>query len=201
MHQKNKILAISALLCLTLLLSSCLFPESFKSSVEIKRNGDFSFSYDGTLTFLIARVEEVQSGTLSPETRQALKVLEKKMSQDKAFKKVEYLGHSKYRVIYRKEGKLDKPFYFVGSDVKLFSIIPKPGGLVEIKGIGLGKKDINELKELKLKIDGELNVKTDGEVIEQNATSTPSLFGLWGGYQWKITSLNAAQPKMLIKIN
>ncbi len=201
MRSKKNIFATGLLLVMSLTLASCLFPEAFKASVTINKNGSFSFAYDGILTFVISRAEKVQQGKLSPRTEKGLKELEQKFAKDEGFKQVKYLGDSRFRVSYRKEGKLDKPFYFVGKDVQLFSIQPKSGGLVEIKGISLSKKDIGQLKALNLEIDGELTIKTDGEVVEQNATSTPSLFGLLGGYQWKITSLEDAQPRMLIKIN
>jgi len=188
------------LLTLSLSLTACLFPQAFKASVNINNNGSFTFAYDGILTFVISRAEKVQSGKLSPRTEKGLKELGQKLAEDPAFKKVEYQGDSNFLVSYSKKGALDKPFYFVGKDIRLFSILPKPGGLVEIKGIKLSKKDISKLEALNLKLDGELTIKTDGEVIEQNATSTPSLFGMWGGYQWKITSLEDAQPKMLIKL-
>jgi len=199
-RMKKNIVVIGLLLTLTLSLTACLFPQAFKASVNINNNGSFTFAYDGILTFVISRAEKVQSGKLSPRTEKGLKELGQKLAEDPAFKKVEYQGDSNFLVSYSKKGALDKPFYFVGKDIRLFSILPKPGGLVEIKGIKLSKKDISKLEALNLKLDGELTIKTDGEVIEQNATSTPSLFGMWGGYQWKITSLEDAQPKMLIKL-
>jgi hypothetical protein len=200
MCRKNYFLMVLLVLLMPLILASCLFPEEFKASVDINKNGSFSFTYDGILTFVVGRAAEVQGGKLSPKMERDLKKLQQELAKDKAFKKVEYLGHSKFHVLFKKEGSLDKPFYITDKDTKIFSIIPGPGGLIEVKGMKLSKKDIRQLEALDLQIDGELTVKTDAEVIEQNAGSTPGLFGLWGGYHWKITSINVPQPRILIKI-
>jgi len=125
MSHLKRTIALIAILLMPLVLSSCLFPEEFESEVEIRKNGTFSFSYDGILTFVLGKAEEVKKGTLSPKANKEIEKLEKKLREDKGFKKVKYIGHSKFKVLYQKEGSLDTPFYFVGKDVKLFSIIPK----------------------------------------------------------------------------
>ena len=51
-----------------------------------------------------------------------------------------------------------------------------------------------------LTIDGELKLSTNGKVIEHNASSTPNLFGLVGGYVGEIKSIDDPQPKILIDI-
>jgi len=67
-----------------------LFPEEFESEVEIRKNGTFSFSYDGILTFVLGKAEEVKKGTLSPKANKEIEKLEKKLREDKGFKKVKY---------------------------------------------------------------------------------------------------------------
>lgn len=200
MFKLNRLFQILVVLLLPLMLSSCLFPEEFQSKVEINKNGTFTFEYDGVLTFVLGKAEEVKKGKLSPNANKEIEKLESKLRKDEGFKKVEYLGHSKFRVYYEKEGALSAPFYFVGESVRLFSITQKEKGLIELQGTKLSEKDIRQLEPLGLKIDGELTVKTDGEVVEQNANSSPSLFGLMGGYEWKITSIHEPRPRILIDI-
>lgn len=95
---------------------------------------------------------------------------------------------------------MDVPFYFVGKETEIFSIIQKKSGLVEVLGTDIGDKIRDELEALNFTIDGELTVKTDGEVVDHNADSTPGFFGLVGGYGWKIKSINDPQPIILIKV-
>lgn len=196
---KFRLILILALV-LPIALSACFFPEDFKSTVEIKKDGTFNIIYEGELTFIPGRAEEIKKGTLSAKSNEEIEELKNTLSKDKGFKHIKYIGHSKFRVLYEKEGALDKPFYFVGKSLRLFSIIPKGEGLIEVQGTELRKKDIHMLTSMKIAINGELTVKTDGEVISHNADSTPSFLGLKSGYSWKITSLTDPQPKILIKI-
>ena len=188
------------ILLLPFVLAGCLFPEEFESEVEVNKDGTFSFSYDGILVFVPGVLEEYRRGKLSPQANDDIKSLEKDLKKDSAFKDVEYIGHSRFKVEYEKEGVLEGPFYFPGSDAKIFSILPKDGGIVEVGVMNLSDKDIARLEELDLNIDGELTVETDGEVMEHNADSTPSLFGLIGGYEWEIDSLKDSSPRMVISI-
>ena len=188
----KRISALTAIFLIPFVLSSCFFPEEFESEVEIRKNGTFRFSYDGTLIFVPGRADDIAD--------KEIRELEHDLKKDKGFKEIEYMGHSKFKVIYEKEGSLDTPFYFVGRRLDLFAIYPKGGGLIEVRGVDLNERQIRELEELKLSIDGELTVKTDGKVIEHNANSTPSLFGLVGGYGWEIKSLHEPQPRILISI-
>ena len=200
MIQFNRLFQIVAVLLLSLALSSCFWPEEFQSEVDIRKDGTFNFTYDGILTFVLGKFEEVETGGLSPETNQAMEELENDLRKEEEFKKVEYLGHSKFKVYYEKEGTLEAPFYFFDEEVNFFSITQKEQGLIEVQGARISEKDIRQLEPLGLKIDGKLTVKTNGKVVEQNANSTPSLFGLIGGYDWKITSMHDPQPRILINI-
>ena len=200
MHNIKPKIYYGVIFLLPFILTACLFPEEFESDVEINRDGTFYFTYEGTLAFVPGVMEEYRRGKLSPKANEEMKGLEEELKKDGAFKKVEYVGHSRYEVRYEKTGSLDKPFYFLGNDMKLFSIIPKGDGVIEVKGVALGEKDISRLEALGLGIDGELTVETDGKVLEHNADSTPSLFGLVGGYEWEIESLEKPQPRILISI-
>ena len=55
------------------------------------------------------------------------------------------------------------------------------------------KKDINELKSMGAKIDGNLTVSVAKgvKVLKHNAQSEPKVFGLFGGYKWEIKSPDA----------
>ena len=195
----KRVLALIAVVLMPFTLSACFFPEEFICEVEISRNGTFTFSYDGVLTSVLGRADELKNGGLSPNANRQIAGLKKLLQKDDGFKHVKYLGNSKFEVLYKKEGSLDVPFYFIGESVKIFSIIQKKSGLVEVIGRNI-VDDVRKLEALKFTIDGELTVKTDGEVVDHNADSTPRFLGLVGGYGWKIKSINDPQPIILIKV-
>lgn len=197
----KRIPTLVAIILMPLILSACFFPEKFESTVEVREDGTFNFSYDGILTFIVWRAEKIYKGK-SP-TDKDIKEFENEFKQKDGFKEVEYLGNAQFKVAYEKEGTINEPFYFLSKDVELFSIVPQDNGVIEVQGLKLkaNTSDVAELEKLGLgSIDGSLTIKTDGEVIEHNASSSPSLFGLIGGYNWKIESITDSQPKIIIKI-
>ncbi|HDL15008.1 MAG TPA: hypothetical protein ENH28_02450 [Euryarchaeota archaeon] len=198
-HGKSLLLVIT-LLFVTVLVSSCLFPEKFEAKININKNGTYSFVYDGILTYVLAKAAEVEQGELSAKDEREIKELEKKFLKDTNFKKVKYIGHGQFKVLYKREGTLNSPMYFLSSDLKIISIIPIKDGKVEIKGMKLNRQDIRQLKALKMKIDGKLKVTTNAKVIKHNAKSTPKLFGLLGSYSWQIKSISDPAPYMLIQL-
>ena len=73
--------------------------------------------------------------------------LKNELAKDKGFERIEYIGHSKFKVKYNKNGKLTEPFNFIDRGIKIFSIAPKEDGIIEVKGIKLSKGDIKKLKK------------------------------------------------------
>lgn len=82
-----------------------------------------------------------------------------------------------------------------------FRVFTDKDGDINITSVGLKPADKVELQKLGLKIDGKLEVTLprNAEVISSNATSTPSLFGLFGAYSRKIGSIEE-RPVMKIRL-
>lgn len=185
------------------LLSSCFIPENFKAHVTLHKNGIYTFTYEGILTYATARAAYVKR-QLGAKDEAEIKKLEKEFSKDSSYKKVTYLGGGQFKVVYEKKGKITAPFYFMGKDSKFFSIrrikVKNGDDLAEIKGFQTGVKERRELKEIDVKINGELKVETNSHVIKHNAKSTPGLFGLLSGYKWDIKSAADPAPYMLVNL-
>ena len=183
-------------LSLVLLISGCWVPEDFDALVDIKSDGNFTFVYEGTLVF-IPLFEEAKAGVdvkdLAEEIKDGLK-------EDPEFLRVSYEGMGRYKIVYKKNGHLDKAFYFLERDGAIFSINRLSGGVIEIKGFRLKDKDRNKVKQAGIAIDGTLKVKVDGEAIEHNAHSEPKMFGMFGGYEWDIDTDSKEAPYMKVRI-
>jgi len=50
-------------------------------------------------------------------------------------------------------------------------------------------------------VDWRIKIDTDAEVIENNAQSQPWFFGLFGAYEWHVTSPDDPQPYILLKLD
>jgi len=196
----NKIIKLLLPVCTILLLTSCYVPETFTSNIEISKNNDYKIDYNGILTHALAKAEFVQTGKFSKKTEDALEKEEKKLLKEKIIKKCKYIGNAQFNIYAQSEGKLIKSFRFLGGDSTFVTITPLPKNQIEVTGKKISNKEINELKSMGIKIDGTINLKTQGKVLKHNASSEPKFGGFLGAYTWKIKSPSDPAPYMLIQL-
>lgn len=197
----SKYLKSCIILFLVIFLSSCFFPEKFESRINIKKDGTYSLVYDGILTWVLVKAAEVQ-GKLTAKDEKEIKGLEQKLKEDPNIKKVSYLGHGQFQLLYERKGTISSPVYFINSqDSRIISITPIKDKQVEIYGIKLNKNDLEQLKALNMTIDGRIEVTTDAKVISHNAAEEPKLMGFLGAYIWKIKSMDNPSPHMVIQLD
>jgi hypothetical protein len=186
MFQKARVFFVVLIVAV---LSGCWIPEQFDAKVVINKDGSYTFSYDGTLTFALA-LAAAQKGELSAKDEASFKQEAAKMAREPGFKKVDYLGKGRYKVLVERNGKTDEPYYFLSKESKIFAVLPQTDGSISVSAIRPDKKAIQELNSIGAKIDGTLTVSVanGAKVIKHNAQSQPSVFGLFGGYKWQIKS-------------
>lgn len=181
------------------LLTACLIPEKFEAKIDIKSDGSYSFIYDGTLALGIA-LDAVEKGKLDAKTEADLQKMTVDLKKDPTFKKVEYIGKARYKVLVEKVGKAGETYQFISRESKIVSITPQKDGTVVISAMKLDRKLIDQLAALGSKIDGSLSVSLGSgvKVVSHNASSEPSLFGMLGSYKWSIKSPDQV-PSMVVK--
>jgi hypothetical protein len=157
-------------------LTACWIPEKFNAKITVDKDGSYTFVYDGIITHAMAAAAYAD------------------------IKTAKYIGRGRYKILYKESGTVDTPFYFFSRENQIFSICRDNDGTVEITGTKLTEKDIKQLGEIKVTFDGELEVKTNAQVIEQNASSKPKLLGLIGCYKWRIKSIRDPRPYMRIRL-
>jgi len=177
------------LLMLLVALVGCFIPEQFDAKVVVNKDGSYTFSYDGTLTFAPA-LAAAKKGELKTKDEEFFKQEVAKIAREPGFKKVDYVGNGRYKVLVEKNGKPGEPHYFLSKESKIFAIIQQQDGTILVSAIRPDKKAIQGLNSIGAKIDGILTVSvaSGAKVIKHNAQSQPSLFGLLGGYKWQIKS-------------
>ncbi|MFA7346283.1 MAG: hypothetical protein WCZ86_00850 [Desulfurivibrionaceae bacterium] len=186
MLQKARILFVFAII--SIFLFGCWVPEKFQAKVAVNKDGSYTFVYDGILTF--AAVLMAGQGELSARDEADLKKEAVKIAKEPGFKKVDYLGKGRYKVLVEKIGKPGEPYYFLSRESQILSILPQKDGTVSVSAIRPDKKAIQELSSIGVKIDGTLSVSvaSEAKVLKHNAQSQPKLFGLLGDYKWQIKS-------------
>jgi hypothetical protein len=93
--------------------------------------------------------------------------------------------------------------YFFDQGLRYFSIIPLSPHKVQFVGMSINRDyaALKTFRDLKLTVDGKIEINTDGKIIQHNASSAPWLFGLMGGYTWHINSFDNPTPVMIIQLN
>lgn len=180
-------------------LSSCWIPEKFVAGITVKKDGSYSFSYEGTLTFALA-LEAANKGNLSTKDEIKLQKGAFEMKEEPGFKKVEYIGNGRYEVLVKKEYDAEQKSYFLSKKLNYFTVTPRHDGTLFITAEKLSKKDIRTLRKLGANVRGKLTVSIEKgvEVIDHNADSKPKFFGLFGDYIWDINSFES-KPYMVLK--
>lgn len=194
---KNTVATLTACLTTALLLSGCLVPEKFAATVAIHPDASYEYRYTGTVINAFGASEIKTTGVLSPKSDAGLKAEADKMKSIPDVRSASYLGSSRYQLAMEGNKK-------AGEALKLLDILTvtrDKDGVITIASPEYKDKDLQNLADLGIKIDGTLDIKLprNAEVLSQNATSTPSFFGLIGGYSWKIGRADQ-RPMMKIKL-
>ena len=187
--------------CLGILFSACLFfADKYNVTVTISPTGDYSFVFEGTIASLSAREAEAIPGK-KPLNEETYKSMEEEMRKDPSFKEVRYLGKGRYQIRYERTGNAKTAFNFLDQDTLTFSILTTGPKTAVFRGMVIKPDELKFLQQIKMPVEGVIVVKTKGKVIQHNAQSTPSFFGLFGGYRWEIKSLADPTPQITIQLD
>ncbi len=178
------------------LLTACLLPEKFTAKVAVNPDASYTFHFTGTMVHVLAAAQMMKGGKLSDKDEQGLKAEAGKLSKNPDFRSASYKGNGRYELEMLSSKQAGQAF-----SMDSFSVASDKEGLLTIAGKALDAKGKAQLSQLGIKMDGTLEVSLpkNAEIISHNATSTPSFFGLLGGYSWKIGSVNE-RPMMTVRI-
>ena len=199
MHKRFHSMRLLILSILLLALTGCWIPENFDTRVTINKDGSYTFTYDGTLTFGMA-LAAAQKGALSARDEAEFQKEGEKLRREPGFKKVDYQGKGRYKVLFEKAGNRGEPFYFLSQELKFFAVLPQADRTVTVTAVRPSQDAIQQLNSIGAKIEGTLSVSVASgvQVVRHNAESEPVFFGLFGAYKWQIKSPNA-DPMIVVK--
>lgn len=190
---------ILATITATAALTGCFIPEKFTASIKMANDGGYSYRYDGLTAYAPAILDMKGTGTsLTAKKEHDLQEQAAKLGKAPDVQKATYAGNGRYEFVIAGERK-------PGQEVNVldaFRVFTGKDGVINITSVALTAKDQAELQKLGLKIDGKLEVTLpkNAEIISSNATSSPTFFGLFGTYTWKIGSIEE-RPMMKIRLH
>lgn len=187
------------LLTTTLLLSGCFFPQDYEADISFAGDGSYTFSYSGNLVNVLYRAAVLEGTKMNAADEKTLEDDAVRMSKDKDVKSIKYAGKGIYKLKFEKSIAAGKNHTFLDKTSKIFEVIHKKDGSIEIKSPKINPEEMKKLEKMDLKPSGEVSLKLPkGAVIEkQNADSTPTMG--FGSYKWKISDLSK-QVSIIFKI-
>jgi hypothetical protein len=178
---------IAACLTLPVLVSGCLVPEKFVARADFQADGSYAFTFDGTMVHGMAAMQMAKGGgKLGTQDEQLFQKEEGVLRKKPDVRDVQYKGNGRYQMALESKRKKGEPL----NAFDMFKVRTDKDGVTTVSSAELSAKQKKELDQLGIKIDGtfELMLPKSADVISHNATSAPKLFGMVGGYAWKINS-------------
>lgn len=193
------IVIISVLVCSLICLNSCLYPEKFTITINIAKDGKYSFAYDGF--FIDDSTREANIKGQSPTEMKNVKEIEEYLHKISYFKEIKYVGEGKFKVLYQQEGDMKTGMVFIDKENPMVAIEPFVSDIYLLSANAITKENEEQAKKLNFVINGTIVVTTNAKVLGHNAKTAPKFFGWVGNYTWEIKSPADPAPKMLIQVN
>jgi len=204
---------LALLLALPLLLASCLLsPGRFVSTLDIRKDRSFTFTYVGEALAAETDTSDGKGGPKKPlpvtgEDATQYRAVAEALAKEQGYRSVQYVGGRTFRVDYQLSGTLDRGFsYPINLDA--MAIIPwiaaevRKDGSVRIKAPAFGDMTQNapggQLPSSAEGREGTFTLTTDATLVMHNNEE-----GTAGGpatkVVWKVTPTSKTVPTAVIR--
>lgn len=189
-----RLLSTLAVLCL---LAGCYLPDRFQLQINMQRDGEYAFTYEGDL-LAFNFLRKIGAGEASANDQDEIQIYENDLRRDSGFSEVSYLGQGRYRVKYRRQSNILKrpSFSFVRRNAPFMTVKRNAEGLVTITGDRPNKKYRDELVAKGFNTRGTVRIWTDARVIDHNAHEV--IQGSSTQYVWNIQSIQLPAPRLVL---
>jgi hypothetical protein len=205
-----------------LLLASCLFPGKFTSTLDIRKDRSFTYTYVGEVFAADENAASAASGgedgEADPAEVEAAKAAQEAkrhaaaeaLAKEKGYRSVRYVGEGKFLVDYAISGRLDHGFvYPFNSDAEAIfpwiAIEVRGDGTVRVKAPAFGDEGAAAMPGLGDKGPtkeraGTFTLTTDAEVVMHNVEE-----GIRPGpvqtLAWTVTPSSKTVPTVVLRLN
>lgn len=186
-------------LALSVLLSGCYLPIRWDAEITVSRFGTYEMIFDGYIAY-VPLYDKLRKNEISAaEERERVEVIRRDIMRDSAAKKFSYVGKGLFHMNWEVSGDLTQTgmVTFIRRNQAFFNIkYIRTTGLVTMEGISIGEINAQRIAEMELGTEGQLRIKTDGQIVESNAHRRGE--GPHQFYIWDIKSTQDAAPKLVI---
>lgn len=193
--------ALSAMV-LVISLTSCFLPQDFDAEIVIDRKGAYGIAFEGELVSLPLQYAFLQ-GEMNDRDERERRIQDTFADLDNSgLSDIKHLGRARYSARYERQGHLglERTVYFVRRNAKILTIeYNYEVEEITVRGATLRTDQKKLLAEMGLSMKGQLRVRTDAKVIQQNADRVVQ-DGLSQTYIWFIENIYGPAPKLVIKV-
>jgi hypothetical protein len=198
-----------------LLLAACILsPGKFVSSLDIRKDRSFTFTYQGEviaaepqMTDGEGKPEPKKPGPPSAETIAQRKAMAEALSKEQGYRSVEYLGGNKFRVDYQISGTLDRGFAY---PINLDAMALIPWVVVEVRKDGTVRVKAPAFGDMSEQMgnpgapsdadgrEGTFTLTTDANLVMQNNEEGPAQ-GPGTKVVWRVKPTTKTVPTAVIR--
>ena len=212
---------LACILIAPLLLASCLFPGKFTSTLDIRKDSSFTYTYVGEVLAVdhaagtTADGEDDEADPAEAEATKAAQEAKRQaaaeaLAKERGYRSVRYVGEGKFLVDYAISGRLDHGFLFpFNSDAEAIfpwiAIEVRGDGTVRVKAPAFGDEGGAPLPGVEDKgpaqdRSGTFTLTTDAEIVMHNVEE-----GVRPGrvktLTWTVTPSSKTVPTAVLRLN
>ena len=216
-----------AMLVAPLLLASCLLtPGKFVSTLDIRADRSFSFTYvgeailvdpspdgieDAAAEQLVAQEPAARPGGAKPETQAEIvkrRAIAEALGREDGYRSAQYLGEGKYRVDYAISGRLDRNFVYpfnsdAGAVLPWIAIELRKDRTARVRAPAFGEGQsgpgaLNPMEEASRYREGSFTFTTDAELVMHNQEGSLAP-GPGKKVVWTVTPTSKTVPTAVVR--
>lgn len=202
LHRPVRFLVAALLIAVLPVLSSCYVPDEFAAEIRIARNGDYSLTYNGVLTWAPLYMQIVRGEVTGDAVQDKIEAIRRDIKRDPQFTSVRSMGRGQFAVQYKRTGNyVATPgmVTFVRRNAKIFNIDARDEGSVTVYAETPNIDKARPMAEAGLLVRGTLRVISDMRVVDPgNPTAVYSdKDSDWKVYDWILDGTKPVYPQIV----
>lgn len=199
-----RFLALALLVAVLPLLSSCYVPDEFAAEIRVARNGDYSLTYNGVLTWAPLYMQIVRGEVSGDAAQEKIEAIRNDIKRDPQFTSVRSMGRGQFAVQYKRTGNFVATagmVTFVRRNAKIFNIDARDDGTVTIYAETPNIDKARPMAEAGLLVRGTLRVISDMRVVDPGNPSAvySDKDSDWKVYDWILDGTKPVYPKIVFR--
>jgi len=183
-----------------ILLSSCFLPDNYELTIDVQKNGSYTFTYEGEFNYAPALEAEIK-GEYNDEAEEDLQEIIVELKESEGFESVKDLGKGKIKVEVKVEKDADEDYFFLSKDLEYFAVKHNDDNEMIITGFEMQDDEKASIDEFNTRLEGKMTVLLPKKmkVSSHNADIKEKLDKKTMAYTWEL-DYSSEKPEIIIKL-